>query len=144
MNLSENFTLAELIESQAGRRLNIKEQFSPPLEVVANLRNLCKHILQPLRDKIGPLKVNSGYRCDRVNVAVGGQTSSQHRIGEAADIEGVEATNMQVFKAIQEMNLPFDQLIYEFGTKENPAWVHVSYSPRHRRQILYIPKNLKP
>ena len=144
MNLSENFTLAELTESQAARRKGYKEQFSPPLGVVSNLQELCEKILQPLRDKVGPIKINSGYRCERVNKDVGGQPSSQHLTGQAADIEGINVTNAELFAAIQSMNLPFDQCIWEFGTKENPAWVHVSCSHRNRRQILYIPKNLKP
>jgi len=142
MKLSKNFTLAEMLESQTARRHGIDEQFMPPAKVVDNLQALVKNILQPLRDKVGPISVSSGYRCKRVNTIIKGAASSQHLTGQAADIKG--ANNKALFDAIIEMKLPFDQLIWEFGTKANPAWVHVSFGPRNRRQVLYIPSNLKP
>jgi hypothetical protein len=43
-----------------------------------------------------------------------------------------------MFKKIQELNLPYDQLIWEFGTTQEPAWVHVSYAVNPRKQILFI------
>jgi hypothetical protein len=144
MNLSENFTLAELIESPTARRRRIEEQFNPPVTVVKSLTDLCKYILQPLRGRVGPIKINSGYRSPQTNEAVGGAKTSQHLKGEAADIEGINMTNAQLFRLIQEMELPFDQLIWEFGTEKEPSWVHVSYGIRNRRQVLYIPKALAP
>ena len=48
-------------------------------------------------------------------------------------------SNAEVFQFIKD-KLPFDQLIWEFGNILNPAWVHVSYSDRHRRQILKATK----
>jgi hypothetical protein len=144
MNLSKNFTLAEMVESPTARRRMIQEQFNPPVNVVKSLTELCKYILQPLRDRVGPIKVNSGYRAPRTNEAVGGAATSQHLRGEAADIEGINMTNAQLFRLIQEMELPFDQLIWEFGTEREPAWVHVSYGIRNRRHVLYIPKSLEP
>ena len=55
----------------------------------------------------------------------------------AADIHTVSNTkesNKQLFELIKNLKLPFDQLINEY----NYTWVHVSYSPRNRRQILNI------
>lgn len=143
MNLSANFTLAEMTKSQTATRRGFTEQFDPPADVVANLRELCVHILQPLRDHVHAIVVNSGYRAPRTNKAVGGAATSQHLTGQAADIEGVNVSNAFLFQKIQELKLPFDQLIWEYGTKDEPNWVHVSYGPRHRRHILYIPKHLK-
>jgi len=144
MNLSKDFTLAEMLQSKTAAKFDIYEQYNPPAEVVGSLRKLCVNILQPLRDKVGPIKVNIGYRCQRLNAAVKGQKTSQHLKGEAADIEGVNCTNAQLFKAIHDLKLPYDQLIWEFGTSKEPSWVHVSYGIRNRRMILYIPKALAP
>lgn len=140
MKLSPNFTLEEMLESQTARRKGIAEQFTPPPEVINNLRALCKNILQPLRDSVGgPIKISSGYRTPRLNRAIGGARNSQHMVGEAADIQGLNGmTNKQLFNKIKQMNLPFDQLIWEFGNDQNPAWVHVSFGPRNRRQIIRV------
>ena len=76
-----------------------------------------------------PIAVTSGYRSRELNDAIGGSSRSQHCYGEAldldADVYGV-ITNKDIFHYIQD-NLNFDQLIWEFGTDEEPAWVHVSY-----------------
>lgn len=60
--------------------------------------------------------------------------------GQAADLDvGSRADNMKLFNLIEEMDLPFDQLCFEKGnTAVGPDWVHVSYSPRNRREIKYI------
>jgi zinc D-Ala-D-Ala carboxypeptidase len=138
MKLSKNFTLEEMLESQTARRKNIEEQFQPTEDIIANLKLLCKNILQPLRDEAGAIMVSSGYRCPRLNKAIGGSKTSQHRFGQAADIKGVESSNAKLFAQIKKMKLPFDQLIWEFGTAKEPAWVHVSFSPRERGEILFI------
>ena len=139
MNLTKNFTLKELVESQEGRRHVVTEQFLPSDAVKVNLRKLCENILQPLRDLIdSPIKVNSGFRCKRVNKLVGGVSTSQHIEGKAADIEGINCTNAELFNTIKS-NFKFDQLIWEYGTSEEPAWVHVSWdSKRLRNEIKYI------
>lgn len=139
MNLSKNFTLDEMLESQTARRKVIQEQFTPSENVKENLRKLCVNVLQPLRDKLGkPIHVSSGYRCKRLNKAIGGAVTSQHTEGKAADLQGIGITNKELFDFIKD-NLIFDQLIFEYGTKEEPAWVHVSYDDkRMRKQVLYI------
>jgi len=131
--LSENFSLAEMLESNIARRKGFVEQFTPPIAVVKNLENLVTNILQPLRTAIRqPITISSAYRCDRLNDAIGGASNSQHTTGEAVDISCNAIGNEALFAKIQEMNLPFDQLINEF----NFAWIHVSFGPRHRRQIF--------
>jgi hypothetical protein len=72
-----------------------------------------------------------------LNQAVKGSITSQHCSGEAIDIDqkGGKVTNKMIFDFIKD-NLKFDQLIYEFGTKDNPDWVHVSYSDKNRNQVL--------
>jgi len=132
------FTLAEMLESQTARRLKIVEQFEPPADIVANLEELCKYILDPLREAAGPLKISSGYRCPKVNKLVKGAGSSQHIKGQAADLHPVEMTHKALFELILKLNLPFDQMIWEYGTMQEPAWVHISYGPLQRRQVLHI------
>ena len=85
-----------------------------------------------------PIVVNSGYRCPKLNRAVGGVARSQHTKGEAADIRTLSNRrweNEQLFKLIVKMKLPFDQLIDEHGY----SWIHVSYSEgKNRRQVLHV------
>lgn len=134
-SLSKNFTLSEMLESGTARRMKIEEQFAPDSLVTEHLTELCTHILQPLRDYIGAINISSGYRCPRLNKAIGGASNSQHLYGQAADIKGVgRVTNKMLYDSIIELKLPFDQIINEYDF----AWVHVSYGPRHRRQQLTI------
>ena len=138
MNLTKNFQLNEFLQSETAYRYDIEEQFNPPPQVTKNLKTLCEKILQPVRDKFGVIRVTSGYRCRKVNDIIKGSVTSQHMIGQAADIQAVNTTNKVLFEYIKNSNLPFDQLIWEFGTKNEPAWVHVSISDKPRRQVLYI------
>lgn len=141
MELSKNFTLAELTKSEYAIRNNIKEQNTPSQQIIDNLEKLCINVLQPLRDKVGnPIKITCGYRCKRVNEGVGGASSSQHLDGKAADIEyyiGNEENNLLLAQAVLLNNIAFDQMILEFGTKKNPSWIHISYNEgKNRGQIL--------
>ena len=135
---SKYFTLPEMLESATARRLKIAEQFNPPAEIITNLELLCKNILDPLREKCGAITVTSGYRSPALNKAVKGAKSSQHMKGQAADIKGINCSNAELFNQIQKLKLPFDQMIWEYGTDKEPSWVHVSFGPLNRRQILYV------
>jgi zinc D-Ala-D-Ala carboxypeptidase len=139
MQLTPHFTLEEMLESQTARRWNIQEQFNPPAEVVQNLKLLCENILEPLRSYIGrPIIISSGYRCPEVNKRVGGQPKSQHLKGQAADIHALGMSNADLFWAVQEAKVKFSQEIWEWGTKTEPAWVHVSYDGTTRHQVFSI------
>jgi zinc D-Ala-D-Ala carboxypeptidase len=139
MQLTPHFTLEEMLESQTARRWNIQEQFNPRAEVVQNLKLLCENILEPLRSYIGrPIIISSGYRCPEVNKRVGGQPKSQHLKGQAADIHALGMSNADLFWAVQEAKVKFSQEIWEFGTKAEPAWVHVSYDGGTRHQVFSI------
>jgi len=126
MQLTANFSLAELTVTDRNMP-NVPNEAE-----VASLRLLAEMILQPLRDALGkPVRVNSAFRSEAVNRAVGGTATSQHRLGQAADIHVPGMTSVEVAKKIVALGLPFDQVIEEFG-----SWVHVSYGPRRRRQQL--------
>jgi hypothetical protein len=137
--LSKNFSLYELLVSETAARFSFDEQYEPSEKVISNLDALCKNILQPLRDSLKtPLHVNSGYRCPRVNTAIGGATKSQHLTGHAADINDFTNGNEFLLKRIVELKLPFDQVINEF----NFRWIHISYdADKNRRQILEAVKD---
>lgn len=127
MRLTDNFTLKELTKTNTGLPNLITD-----LEI-DNLSRLCQKVLQPLRDIYGkPIIVNSGYRSERVNKAVGGVPTSQHRRGEAADITaGSVKENKRLFNILKTME--FDQLI-SYGYR----FLHVSYTIRkpNRNQII--------
>lgn len=134
--LSKNFTLGELLRSDKAEQLGYTEQYTPPLEVINKLQALTQHVLQPIRDGLGqPIKITSGYRCPRLNKAVGGKPASQHQKGEAADINlGSKELNKKLYDWIKH-NLDFDQLINEY----NLTWVHVSYkSGANRKQEVVV------
>ena len=130
------FTIEELTKSATASRRGIDN--TPDESVKKNLIRLVNNILDPLREAWGaPIIVTSGYRCGRLNKAVGGAAKSQHMYGQAADIRTVSdkpSDNKKLFDLIRELKLPYDQLIDEY----NYNWVHVSYSSRNRRQILHI------
>ena len=143
MKLSKHLELAEVIRSSTAKRLGIKNE--PTAEHLANLKLLAENIFEPIREHFGrPIFISSGYRSAALNKATpGSSTTSQHSKGEALDIDldGTEISNKQVFEFIKN-NLVWDQLIWEFGNKDNPDWVHVSYSAtgKQRKQILSATK----
>jgi zinc D-Ala-D-Ala carboxypeptidase len=131
--LTRNFSLEEMTFSQTAARHGILN--APDEAKIASLRALCENVLQPLRDALNlPITVSSGFRCAALNRAVGGATHSQHMEGEAADIICPAMSTDALFKRMLELNLPFDQLIYE-GGKES-VWVHVSFRAADRRRVI--------
>jgi len=133
MQLSKNFSLHELTVSETATRDGLKNV--PNKAQTQSLIALCQNVLQPLRDRIKrPIVVTSGFRSVSVNRRIGGSKASQHCKGQAVDfiVPGLDLRN--VAKLIKAMDLKYDQLILEF--LDTGGWLHVSYSPRHRRQVL--------
>lgn len=140
MKLSEHLDLSEVTRSDSAKRKGINNMPTP--EHLENFKKLAENIFEPIRKHFGvPIMISSGYRSKALNTAIGGSLTSQHCTGEAIDIDmdgssnGV--TNKMVFEFIKS-NLNFDQLIWEFGTKDAPDWVHVSFEStgKQRKQIL--------
>lgn len=140
MKISQHLTLAELTRSESAKRLGISNMPTP--EHIENLKQLAENIFEPIRNHFGsPIYISSGYRSQALNAAIPGSSiNSQHSRGMAIDIDmdGTDIKNSAIFEYAK--TLPFDQLIWEFGTKDNPDWVHISYSPLNRKQILYATK----
>ncbi|CCH57102.1 peptidase M15A [Fibrisoma limi BUZ 3] len=137
-NLTAHFTLHELLTSETAVRFQFNEQFEPSPQIVKNLELLCQNVLEPLRMGLNmPLRVNSGYRCIRVNSLVGGASKSQHLLGQAADIVVLNpaVSVEELFQRARAMKLPFDQIIQEFN-----SWVHISFRANPRGEVLRATK----
>ncbi len=138
MKLSEHLELSEVIRSESAKRRGISNM--PTEEHIKNLKLIAEKVFEPIRANFRqPIRISSGYRSQSLNAAIGGATRSQHSTGEALDIDmdGTALSNKEIFNFIKE-RLQFDQLIHEFGTEENPDWVHVSYRAdgNQRKQVL--------
>ncbi len=128
------FSIKEMTKSNTATAKGIDN--TPDQTITDNLTKLIEAVLDPLREWYGkPIIVNSGYRCEALNKAIGGAKSSQHMLGEAADITvGSKEENEKLFDYIKD-NLEFDQLINE----SDFSWVHVSYREgRLRKQVLEL------
>jgi len=138
VQLSPHFTLEEMVASQVAERLGIDN--TPTPEVVARLQHLCERALEPARAAVGPIRISSGYRSPALNAAIPGSSKvSDHQYGDAADCLPLQASKLALARWFV-ANIDFDQVILEFGTEDEPAWVHVSTSPKRRRQVLRILK----
>ena len=140
MKISEHLYLAEVIRSESAKRYGISNM--PTEEHIANFKLLADNIFEPIRNHFKcPILISSGYRSKDLNNKIGGSKTSQHCFGQAIDIDmdGTDygVTNADIFKYIKS-DLPFCQLIWEFGNDSNPDWVHVSYEStgKQRKQVL--------
>lgn len=135
--LSENFTLSEFTKSQTAMRHGISNNPTP--QHLASMKLLCVRVLEPVRAHYRkPVKISSGYRSAALNRVIGGATSSQHSMGEAADFEIAGVSNLEVARWM-ERELSYDQLILEYYSPGDPisGWIHVSYRDgRLRNQEL--------
>jgi len=128
--LTRSFTLDELTRSDTAERHGLNN--TPGPVELRNLRDLAENVLQPIRDLLNcPLHISSGYRCPALNRLVNGSEWSQHMRGSAADFVTSEFSPKEVIARVRNSEIPFDQLIEEFG-----RWVHVSWSPAPRGQVL--------
>jgi hypothetical protein len=141
MNLTKNFTLAEMTKSETALRYDMDN--TPGEKEIGNLKVLCEKVLQPVRDHYGRgVKVNSGFRHPEVNAKVGGSKTSDHCRGQAADIEIPGVPNAELAEWIKD-NLEYRQLILEFYTPGVPdsGWVHVSYvAEDNKKEVLTATK----
>lgn len=138
MRLSKWFTLAEMMESQTAKKLGIDNTPSPA--IIEQLKYTCSQ-LDLVRDYLKcPIVVSSGYRCLKLNRAIGSKDTSQHPKGQAADMSSpLFGTPLQVVEAIIKSGISFDQLILE---NLHTEWVHISFKKSgNRKQVLIIDKN---
>lgn len=128
MRLTKNFTLDELCVTSTGLPNR------PDAQQTEKLLYLAWYILQPVRDRFGAIRITSGYRSPEVNRAIGGSMSSQHVLGEAADIQVPGADLREVYVWMRD-NLRYGQLIYE--SRDGKEWIHVSL-PRVGKKNMMV------
>tara|TARA_Y100000401_G_scaffold42178_1_gene32085 strand:+ start:784 stop:1242 length:459 start_codon:yes stop_codon:yes gene_type:complete len=145
--ISKHISNKEAVYSNTAIRRGIENV--PNDKQLYNMKMIARQIFEPLRSYVGgPIKINSFFRCEELNTAIGGSSKSQHCKGQAIDIDDTfgRASNAEMYEFIKN-NLNFDQLIWEFGDEENPAWVHVSYvsdeKNRNRCLLAYKDENNK-
>ena len=125
--ISQNISYKEATKSNTALRLNLNN--IPNDYQVSNMVGVAHNVFEPLRKYVGgPIKINSMFRSEELNTAIGGSSRSQHIEGRAMDLDDTFAhkSNAEMFHYIKD-NLNFDQLIWEFGDDNNPNWIHVSY-----------------
>lgn len=131
--ISRNFSYREFEASETAQAAGITNVITS-VKVRDAVKALTLSVLQPLRDKTGSqVIISSGYRCPALNAMVGGEPTSQHPKGEAADIWSRTHTPLELARLIVKLELPFDQLIVY------PTFVHVSHKleGEQRGQVLY-------
>ena len=125
--ISNHISYKEGVYSNTALRRGIDN--IPDDEQLTNMKLLSEKVFEPLRSYVnGPIKINSFFRSEDLNKAIGGSSKSQHCKGQAMDIDDTfgRSPNAKMYEFIKE-HLDFDQLIWEFGDDNNPNWVHVSY-----------------
>lgn len=128
MKISEHISYKEATRSVTALRLGIDN--TPNEYQLQNMEIIAKNVFEPLRKAVGgAIKINSFFRCEDLNKAIGGSSRSQHCQGRAIDVDDNYGymSNNDMYKYIKE-NLDFDQLIFEFPDENgNASWIHVSY-----------------
>ena len=143
MKLSENFYLNEFLKSNVAMRRNLSNE--PNVKHIEQMQKLCQNLLQPIRDCLGPIGINSGFRSEELNKAIGGAhkyingvytATSQHCRGQAADLRYIDVNkrlnNKAIWDCVIACGLEFDQMINEFDF----SWIHISYNEGHNRKQL--------
>lgn len=125
MNLSEHFTLEEMVRSATARANHIENV--PSQAEKEWLQYLCINVLEPLRKHMGrPISVSSGYRCPKLNTLVGGVAKSQHQYGQAADIRILNKQDGDKIFAYLKTNKYVSKALYERSKSSGARWIHVA------------------
>lgn len=141
-HISDHITYAEAIKSATAKSKGIANV--PNSEQVENMRFWAKVIFEPTRKALGgrAIAITSFFRSPKLNVAIGGSSTSQHAKGEAGDMDGDVygfPSNKNIFDYIKD-NLLFDQLICEGIIDGQISWVHASIKRTglNRKQVLFM------
>jgi len=132
--ISKHVSYKEGVRSTTALRLGLNN--NPSDDHLENMKLLSEKVFEPLRTFVnGPIRINSFYRGPELNKAIGGSKKSQHCKGQAMDIDDTygHMSNATMFNWIRK-TLSYDQMIWEFGTKNNPDWVHVSYVSKEKNR----------
>lgn len=144
MKISDNFTLSELTNSETAKRNNILEQFSPPVEIIENLKYGAVNILEAIRKQFGGFSPTCGYRCSKLNNSLpNASKTSMHLTGEAIDetfiVDGKNISNKVFWWLVaNKKTIPFTELIWEKGTDDNPQWLHIGWRKQKNQEIFRV------
>jgi hypothetical protein len=126
-----NFTYGEVVSSQIAVRKGIAN--IPSEAEWKRAEAMAKDILQPLRNKVGRINVNSWFRSKKLNDAVGSSDASFHRTGGGADLDPEEVSLMELLESA--MKLPVSEVIAEYFPN---GWVHIGYAVGSPRKALKL------
>ena len=146
--MSKYFTLDELTRSATADKLGIdnnpkeeyiKDNIIELIEVLDGVREAWTVKCEKECWGSPAIVVNSGYRCDALNNAIGGSKTSAHSIGAAADIEPKNQRNKEFLRFLEQYlldnHIPFDQLLSEYPDKNGvPSWIHIGLKNRQCKQ----------
>ena len=136
--ISEHISYKEATISPTAVRLGISNE--PEDFHLKRMRTVAEKCFEPTRKWYGkPITVTSMFRSEELNKAIGGSSkTSQHMQGEAIDFD-CGKDNLMVLNWIIK-NLDFDQVIHEYGTDEEPDWIHISFTEQrpNRQQALRV------
>lgn len=135
--LSPHFSYEEMTRSAWAEAHHVEN--TPDELQLAALINLCWKLGEPLREMFGPIRVNSGFRCPRVNEGVGGVGNSRHLSGEAMDIYIPNRERGKEYYLFIRKNIDFDQLLFEYN-KRGGMWIHCSVclDPKENRHLAIM------
>jgi len=137
--ISTHVSYREGVRSRTADRLGLEN--NPNTEQLKCMKDIAEGLFEPLRKWVGgPIKINSFFRGEPLNTAIGGSKRSQHMKGQAMDLDDTfgHKTNAEMYYYIKD-NLDFDQMVWEFGDDDNPNWIHVSYvTHRPNRKKLTV------
>jgi hypothetical protein len=142
MKISNHITLAEATKSQTAIRKGIDN--TPNESQIQSMKLVAEMCFEPLREWYGKaIGISSFFRSPALNRAVKGSPRSQHCKGQAIDIDADVFNNGITNRDIYQWliaNVDYDQIIWEYGDDNNPAWVHISYvgKGKNRKQQLRI------
>ena len=121
--LTPHFSYAEMTRSEWARTHHVDN--TPNALQLAALENLCRQLLEPLRREFGPIRINSGFRSERVNQGVHGVGQSKHLSGEAVDIRLPDVETGRRYYRFIRQHVDFDQLLFEYN-RRGGMWIHCS------------------
>ena len=133
--LSEHFSLYEMIYSETAANHHIDNM--PNETEIENLKYLCEKILEPLRQHFGVVRINSGFRCPKLNQRIGGVGNSQHQFGQAADIRCSNKDIARKYFSFITVHCIYDQLLFEYN-RCGIFWIHVSLRRDEKNRRMRI------
>jgi len=128
---TKNFKYWEVVSSELAVRHGIANIPTEAEWLVAE--EFARTVLQPIRDKIGTVRISSWFRCKKLNDKVGSSDSSFHRTGGAADVEPLKVSLMACLEACYAGE--FSEIIAEYFPH---GWVHCGYLPHDKRRMLKL------